>query len=395
MPKRMVDGERIWTSDKISQIQPEQYRSEYANLLPLALANGSFECSARRVWRDVYSYNRPSFNCDAVERLLREMERVKLLFRWRDEDERIWGFWVGIKVEGLLPAKSHVDRGDYKKGKEPPIELFQKFMMGLIGSGLDTEQLSSETGESQGGGGDDTSLPPPRFGLDRVGKEGIGELSDSSSLEEQNGQGETIMRAKKHIPITCLKVLGCKAETWDSTWDEVKQYEQAFGGTEVCYSFDEWAETVKGEIREKPVTAWLKIAAGLLSGTISLSADTAVDDLVIQLAIASKGRVSFDNKQKSYLSKSLKKRQAVDIVSGLKEYISDLDEGGFRFAGQKFSETVDQHAAAAEVRRIAATSEALAADRAREIMVAEAVDAQAARKKAREEEEALVEDVLE
>src|SRR6185312_12072676 len=96
MPKRMVDGDKIWASDKIGQIQPESFRSEYANLLPLALANGSFECSPRRIWRDVYFYNRPSFLESWVEHLLNELERVRLLFRWKELDGKVWGFWIGI-----------------------------------------------------------------------------------------------------------------------------------------------------------------------------------------------------------------------------------------------------------------------------------------------------------
>lgn len=395
MPKRLVDGDRIWTSDKIAQVEPESFRAEYANLLPLGLANGSFECEDQRVWRDVYAYNRPSVGFDDVQDILDEFERVRLLFRWHDDQGKIWGFWVGIKSEGLLPSKSQ--QKDYKKGKEPPADLLERFISGEINTGLTKGRTYAATREPS-----DNPKGTPReyedgfgIGLDRD-RLGIGDEPPYSLKSlENDGQGEVTMRAKKHIPITCLRVLGCKAETWDSTWDEVKQYEEAFGGTEVCYSFDEWAETVKGEIREKPVTAWLKIAAGLLSGTISLAADTAVDDLVIQLAIASGGRVSFDNKQKSLLSKGLKKRKDIDIVSGFKEYISDMDDGGFKFAGQKFAETVDQHAAVAEAKRESRVLEQAAADRAREVMVAEAEEAKVARKKAREAEDELIEDVLE
>ena len=43
MPKRVVDGEAVWTSRKLKMIEPEWVRGEYTNLLPLALANGVFE----------------------------------------------------------------------------------------------------------------------------------------------------------------------------------------------------------------------------------------------------------------------------------------------------------------------------------------------------------------
>jgi hypothetical protein len=59
MPKRVVDGEAVWRSDKIASLSESWMRPEFANLIPLALANGSFECSPRLIWSQVYAYNRP------------------------------------------------------------------------------------------------------------------------------------------------------------------------------------------------------------------------------------------------------------------------------------------------------------------------------------------------
>ena len=59
MPKRIVHGEGVWRSEKLSKVEPEWVRAEYANWLPLSLANGVFECAPRRVWAEVYSFNRP------------------------------------------------------------------------------------------------------------------------------------------------------------------------------------------------------------------------------------------------------------------------------------------------------------------------------------------------
>lgn len=100
MAKRVVDGGGLWRSDKLALVEPEWIRPEYANLIPLALANGSFEASARRVWADVYSYNRPGITLEMVEQILAELERVKLLFRWTDEAGKQWGYWVGIEKRG-------------------------------------------------------------------------------------------------------------------------------------------------------------------------------------------------------------------------------------------------------------------------------------------------------
>lgn len=112
MPKRILDGEALWRSDKLNKVEPLEFRAEYANLLPLALADGSFESNPKRVWSDVYSYNRPDVTVDLVEDILKEFERVGLLVQKTDETGKLWGKWVGI--ESRLPSDSTKDR--YKNG---------------------------------------------------------------------------------------------------------------------------------------------------------------------------------------------------------------------------------------------------------------------------------------
>lgn len=109
----MVDGDALWRSDKLAQVQPPEFRAEYANLIPLALADGTFECNPRRVWADVYSYNRPDVDVRLVEKILSEFTRVGLLKCKTDENGKIWGFWNGI--EARLPSESTRER--YKSGK--------------------------------------------------------------------------------------------------------------------------------------------------------------------------------------------------------------------------------------------------------------------------------------
>jgi hypothetical protein len=129
MPKRVIDGEGLWRSDKLTQVQPPGFRSEYANLLPLALANGVFEANARRIWSTVYSYNRPEITLEHVNQILAEFERVKLLFRWTDpQSVKVWGYWIGIDKPGRLPAPSRLRQGHEILGPEPPSELVQDFL---------------------------------------------------------------------------------------------------------------------------------------------------------------------------------------------------------------------------------------------------------------------------
>jgi hypothetical protein len=125
MPKRMVDGEALWLSNKLLQV-PEHYRAEYANLIPLALANGTFECDARKIWSRVYVYNRPSLKLESVEEILNSFERAKMLFRWQVADGSTWGYWVGIDKPGRLPKGT--DCKNAAKGQPVPADQLQEFI---------------------------------------------------------------------------------------------------------------------------------------------------------------------------------------------------------------------------------------------------------------------------
>src|SRR6185312_11763996 len=117
MPKRIIDGEALWGSDRIASVEPEWVRPEYANLIPLALSNGVFEFSVRRVWKDVYAYNRPSMTEKKVAIVLEALRAAKLLFVFQAEGKS-WGFWTGIDRPGRLPSRER--RGTHEKtGPEP------------------------------------------------------------------------------------------------------------------------------------------------------------------------------------------------------------------------------------------------------------------------------------
>jgi hypothetical protein len=137
MPKRIIDGEGIWKSDKIAQVEPERYRSEYANLLPLALANGSFECNARSIWATCYGYNRPDVTPEDCVAILNEFERVKLLFRWTAAG-KTWGFWVGIDKPGRLPSAARQRERHEKTGEIVPQDKLLEFLREPAGSGQDS-----------------------------------------------------------------------------------------------------------------------------------------------------------------------------------------------------------------------------------------------------------------
>src|SRR5260370_21447202 len=102
MPKRLVDGDAIWLSNKIRQVQPPSFRAEYTWLLTLAEGDGTFECDPRQVWARAYAFNREDITAEIVQKMLDEFERVGLLVR--RQNGKLWGYWVGI--ESRLPSPS-------------------------------------------------------------------------------------------------------------------------------------------------------------------------------------------------------------------------------------------------------------------------------------------------
>ena len=126
MPKRILDGERIWNSRMIALLQPE-HRPEYPWIYPLALANGVFDCSATHVWFNCYR-NRPQVSLEKVQQIIDDFVNVGLLFRWREPDGSEWGYWTGAHTQyGILPAKSRLNDGHYALGPEPPAGEFQRY----------------------------------------------------------------------------------------------------------------------------------------------------------------------------------------------------------------------------------------------------------------------------
>jgi hypothetical protein len=120
VPKRILDGDALYRSQKLLNVEPEKYRAEYANLLPLALANGVCECNPRLVWSNVYSFNRPSITIQEAEKILDAIERADLIRRWKHTDGKIYAYFPGIEKGGRLPPPSRINRKEYTCGPEPP-----------------------------------------------------------------------------------------------------------------------------------------------------------------------------------------------------------------------------------------------------------------------------------
>lgn len=230
MPKRLVDGDALWRSDKLFKVEPTAFRAEYANLLPLALDDGTFECDARRIWAEVYAYNRPDVTLETVEQILQEFERVGLLVR--RQNDKWWGYWTGIEKQGRLPPPSQ----RYKKG-HPDLfegEMSPRATLGQPLSGL------------------------VRFGMDRVR---LGEEADPPAQPSSAKNLRIVFRQESSKKLT----LGRN----DCDWDGYAKACGTYGTEKVDKYFREWAREKKTDFKERdayPLEWFLKDLDVMIEG---------------------------------------------------------------------------------------------------------------------------------
>jgi hypothetical protein len=106
MPKRIIDGEAVWSSDKLAACELWA-RREYPWLYPLADANGCFEITNLRViWGKVAAI-RPDLTQQRLQEVFEQFTRHGLLFTWSKNGKR-YGHWT--RSEGRLPPRSERSR---------------------------------------------------------------------------------------------------------------------------------------------------------------------------------------------------------------------------------------------------------------------------------------------
>jgi hypothetical protein len=104
MPKRVIDFDAMWGSDKLASCA-EWAQAEYAWLYGLADASGCFELTNLRViWGRVAAIRR-NLSLERLEQIFHEFQDQGLLFVWEENGKR-YGHWTGSDVPGRLPAPS-------------------------------------------------------------------------------------------------------------------------------------------------------------------------------------------------------------------------------------------------------------------------------------------------
>ncbi|MCU1341465.1 MAG: hypothetical protein JWN92_888 [Candidatus Acidoferrum typicum] len=170
MPKRVIDFDAMWGSDKLASCA-EWAQAEYAWLYGLADASGCFELTNLRViWGRVAAIRR-NLSLERLEQIFHEFHDKGLLFVWEENGKR-YGHWTGSDVPGRLPAPSWRIRLE-RLAPPVPKQQFAEFM----------SRFSLGKAASPGGGFAGESLPQRE--LERINR---GDEELKQSLEVAQGQ---------------------------------------------------------------------------------------------------------------------------------------------------------------------------------------------------------------
>jgi hypothetical protein len=108
MPKRVIDFDALWASDKLAACA-EWAQAEYAWFYGLADASGSFELTNLRViWGRVAAV-RKNLSLERLEQVFDEFRDKGLLFVWEENGKR-YAHWTGSDAPGRLPPPSWRNR---------------------------------------------------------------------------------------------------------------------------------------------------------------------------------------------------------------------------------------------------------------------------------------------
>ena len=119
MPKRVIDFDAVWASDKLSNCA-SWARPEYTWIYGLADSNGSFELTNLRVIFGRAYAIRDDVTIQHLSRALEEFQGKGLLFVWQENGKK-YGHWTGSDRPGRLPPPSWRARLERELGR--PVKL--------------------------------------------------------------------------------------------------------------------------------------------------------------------------------------------------------------------------------------------------------------------------------
>jgi hypothetical protein len=333
---RLVDGPALWRSKKLKTV-PAEFRAEYANLLPLAEANGAFEFDADSIWADVYAFNRPDVSPERCSEILASFVDAGMITT-HEQDGKTWGYFEGIDKPGRLPSPAHQAR----YGSLPPLPVMPKVV--YTNESVVIEAPSSPSGN-------------------RPIESAVEDL-----IRDVIGFAEERVHWKKEIR------------------DAVKTH----GYDVVLASLSIWLEGQRVFTGKRPVSTFLRslpslAAAGARPATSATS--PALQTVEDEIALLSNNLVVFGNSQKPHLALMVKESGPDAVLHVFREFWGELDDFGKKWAARDFIEKgpqflrtnrIKEVQRAEQEERAAATRAALQSEGEAELAALEQADAQQA-----------------
>jgi len=218
MPKRVIDFDALWASDKIAAC-PAWAQAEYAWLYGLADASGSFELTNLRViWGRVAAV-RKDLTLERLEQIFQEFMARGLLFTWEASGKR-YGHWTGSDVPGRLPPPSWRARLERLAPPLPRAEL--------------AAYMSRFASRRAPEFGDGAPTPVAR----QQQYDGNGNSGDSAAIGERNPAQEPAGACTTQLK---LGLEAAQAQEWNEDWKEEKKRTD----TPECVSPDRLSESAR------------------------------------------------------------------------------------------------------------------------------------------------------
>lgn len=186
----------------------------------------------------------------------------------------------------------------------------------------------------------------PSDSLAREVKEKVSEGKASEEKKIPHGQDE-LMSLKTKIIDASREILHVRISPGDSTWPEISALGRAYDQDRILEAFRDWATSRRGEAVAYPLTAFVRVADGILAGVITVASNPDADQLIQDIVFASQGEITFDDKQTAALVRLMNGEQhynADEIMAAFRTFYGQIQNDPFliKHGARKFVETAHQ-----------------------------------------------------
>ena len=284
-------------------------------------------------------WNEEEFNGDFLVQQMNQME--KWMYRsllqaaffcatrpyLPDDDKQLW------RLAGCDDAKT------WGKHKAKVLKMFQKFREGdlkllcqkRIQIDWNREQERREVLSKKGLKGAEAKKSKVAAATAPATPELQHKISTNKQTEQtdrtepnRTEQDETDMSLKSNITDKCRSILGIRVNPQAQDWAEITALGRVYDHAEIVNAFESWATPHRGEVIPYPLSAFLKVADGVLSGILSLQEDEELN--LFSAKLYNLADQAFTGKYRFVLKDLVKKYGQDEVLSAYTEFLSNLDD---------------------------------------------------------------------